>query len=132
MLPSSQRASQVDRHVGARLRLRRFETGWSQERLADHLGVSFQQIQKYERGSNRISASVLFELSRALEVPVDYFFGGLDELEERADFAKVEAINAFVCSPDGPAIALAFSKVQCAAVRDSILELVSVLSREDG
>jgi transcriptional regulator with XRE-family HTH domain len=64
----------IDVHVGARLRLRRTLLGLSQETLAGALGLTFQQIQKYERGTNRIGASRLFDLARALAVPVDYFY----------------------------------------------------------
>ncbi len=68
----------VDRHVGERLRLRRALMGMSQERLAELVGVTFQQIQKYERGLNRIGASRLVEIARILEVPVTWFFEGVD------------------------------------------------------
>ncbi len=66
--------SPVDVHVGARLRVRRTLLGMTQTELGDHLGVSFQQMQKYEQGTNRISASRLFALSQVLDVPVEYFF----------------------------------------------------------
>jgi len=69
----------VDAFIGARVRLRRLMLGMSQEELSNQLGVTFQQIQKYEKGVNRISASRLFELSHALDVPVQFFFDGLDE-----------------------------------------------------
>lgn len=64
----------MDEHVGARLRLRRGLIGLSQEKLAEAIGLTFQQIQKYERGTNRISAGRLHDLSRILDVPVSYFF----------------------------------------------------------
>jgi len=64
----------VDVHVGGRLRQRRIMLGISQEKLADAIGLTFQQVQKYERGTNRIGASRLYELSRALDVPVGFFF----------------------------------------------------------
>ena len=72
----------VDIHVGARVRLRRTLLGISQERLGDAVGLTFQQIQKYERGANRIGASRIYELSRILDVPVSFFFEDMpDELE---------------------------------------------------
>src|ERR1700745_3000245 len=67
----------IDVHVGARVRLRRTLLGMSQEKLGDAIGLTFQQVQKYERGANRVGASRLFELSRVLDVPVSFFF---DEL----------------------------------------------------
>ena len=69
----------VDRHVGLRVRMRRKEMGVSQEKLAEALGITFQQVQKYERGANRVSASKLWEIARALETPVAYFYEGLSE-----------------------------------------------------
>jgi len=70
----SDRPNPIDVHVGARLRLRRTLLGMSQEKLGDAIGLTFQQVQKYERGANRIGASRLFELSRVLDVPVSFFF----------------------------------------------------------
>lgn len=69
--------SEVDVHVGGRMRQRRNYLNMSQERLADALGLTFQQVQKYERGTNRIGASRLFDLSRILDVPISFFFEGL-------------------------------------------------------
>src|SRR5216684_737109 len=68
------RPSPIDVHVGSRIRLRRTLLGLSQERLGDALGLTFQQVQKYERGANRVGASRLFDLSRVLDVPISYFF----------------------------------------------------------
>ncbi len=67
----------IDVHVGARLRVRRTLLGMSQTKLGDAIGVTFQQVQKYENGANRISASRLFDLSRVLDVPIEYFFGDM-------------------------------------------------------
>jgi transcriptional regulator with XRE-family HTH domain len=64
----------VDQHVGSRVHLRRNLLGWSQEKLGNALGLTFQQVQKYERGANRIAASRLFDLSRVLDVPISFFF----------------------------------------------------------
>src|SRR6476620_12335762 len=87
----------VDVHVGSRVRLRRTLLGMSQERLGEAIGLTFQQVQKYERGANRVGASRLFDLSRVLDVPVSFFFedmapavqpeerGGLAEAPERYD-----------------------------------------------
>jgi transcriptional regulator with XRE-family HTH domain len=72
-------ANEIDAHVGSRLRLRRLLLGISQEKLGGALGLTFQQIQKYERGANRVGASRLFDLSRALDVPVSYFFSDMPE-----------------------------------------------------
>ncbi|HEY6431718.1 MAG TPA: helix-turn-helix domain-containing protein [Acetobacteraceae bacterium] len=73
------RPSPIDIHVGTRIRLRRTLLGMSQERLGDSLGLTFQQIQKYERGVNRVGASRLFDLSRVLDVPISFFFDDMPE-----------------------------------------------------
>lgn len=70
----TEKPNPVDVHVGARVRLRRTLLGMSQEKLGDAIGLTFQQVQKYERGANRIGASQLYDLSRVLDVPVSYFF----------------------------------------------------------
>jgi transcriptional regulator with XRE-family HTH domain len=71
--------SPIDVHVGSRLRLRRTLLGMSQERLGEALGLTFQQVQKYERGANRVGASRLFDLSRVLDVPISFFFDDMPE-----------------------------------------------------
>ncbi|GAN79301.1 helix-turn-helix domain-containing protein [Acidocella aminolytica] len=73
------RPSPIDIHVGSRIRLRRTLLGMSQERLGDALGLTFQQVQKYERGMNRVGASRLFDISRVLDVPISYFFDDMPE-----------------------------------------------------
>jgi transcriptional regulator with XRE-family HTH domain len=84
----------IDIHVGGRLRLRRLAVGLSQERLAKSIGITFQQIQKYERGTNRIVASRLHDLSRVLDVPVGYFFSDMAEgtLSDSAPAPREEAM----------------------------------------
>ncbi len=76
---TEKQASPIDIHVGTRIRLRRTLLGMSQERLGDALGLTFQQVQKYERGANRVSASKLFDLSRILDVPISFFFDDMPE-----------------------------------------------------
>lgn len=79
--------NEIDVHVGQRLRVRRSLLGMSQEKLAEAIGLTFQQVQKYERGTNRVSAGRLFELSHILDVPVSYFF---DHVGETANMAKLQ------------------------------------------
>jgi transcriptional regulator with XRE-family HTH domain len=78
------RTQDVDRHVGARVRERRIMLGFTQQQLADLIGVTYQQAHKYERGINRISAGRLYEIAHVLSVPVNYFFDGLDGEAGRA------------------------------------------------
>ncbi len=74
----------IDLHVGAQVRARRILLGFSQEKLAEGLGITFQQVQKYERGSNRISASRLFNIGQLLDVPITYFYDGVDDAKAPA------------------------------------------------
>jgi transcriptional regulator with XRE-family HTH domain len=78
------RTQDVDRYVGARIRERRIMLGLTQQQLAELIGVTYQQAHKYERGINRVSAGRLFEVSQVLSVPVNYFFDGLEQENERA------------------------------------------------
>ena len=77
--PSVARANDTDRHVGARIRERRIMLGYSQQQMADLIGVTYQQAHKYERGINRISAGRLYEIAQVLGIPVGYFFEGLGD-----------------------------------------------------
>lgn len=101
-------AHDVDVEVGLRIRARRRELSISQETLAEALGVSFQQIQKYERGGNRVSASRLWEIARVLDVTTSYFFARLN-----GDFAASEPAAdpdaSFVFSPEGAELLSAFA-----------------------
>ncbi len=78
-LSARARPSPIDVHVGSRIRLRRTLLGMSQERLGDQLGLTFQQVQKYERGVNRVGASRLFDLARVLDVPISFFFDDMPD-----------------------------------------------------
>ena len=95
--------SPVDLHVGARIKLRRSLLGLSQERLGDALGLTFQQVQKYERGANRVSASRLYDLARVLDVPINFFFDDFADGGPQAAasaFGFAESQEAFGLSPD--------------------------------
>ncbi|MCA3322494.1 MAG: helix-turn-helix transcriptional regulator [Roseomonas sp.] len=96
------RASPIDAHVGARVRLRRTLLGMSQEKLGDALGLTFQQVQKYERGVNRIGASRLFDLARVLDVPIGFFFDDLPpEMGGNAAVRSRPALFGFADAADG-------------------------------
>lgn len=86
----------VDLHVGQRLRHRRWLVGMTQQQLASAVGIKFQQIQKYESGANRISASRLWDLSNALDVPVSFFFDGLERPDGGEEEVKVDQIDPSV------------------------------------
>ena len=122
----------IDVHVGARLRLRRMLVGMSQEKLGEQLQLTFQQIQKYEKGSNRISASRLFEAARILAVPVQYFFDGLPDTEagRAAGFAEAPAPPPldFLSSSEGLQLNRAFAEIGEADVRRRIVDLVKAIA----
>jgi transcriptional regulator with XRE-family HTH domain len=122
----------VDTHVGARVRMRRKELGLSQEVLAESLGVTFQQVQKYERGSNRISASRLHQISRRLQVPVAWFFQGVAEgsWEDSGPAELERSVNAFLMTPEGFDIVRRFPRLR-PSLRRRVLELVRTLADVD-
>jgi transcriptional regulator with XRE-family HTH domain len=121
----------VDRHVGLRIRMRRKELGISQERLAESIGLTFQQVQKYERAANRVSASKLWEMSRALSTSIAYFYEGLGETAE-APGSNVprETLQDFLLTPEGIELASVFPKIAKGRVRRKILDLVRAMADE--
>ena len=127
-------ANPIDGQVGNRVRIRRMLIGMSQERLGDLLGLTFQQVQKYEKGVNRIGAGRLFEISRILGVPIDFFYDGVAAIpDDKAGFA--ESANApvmeFVSSGEGLQLSLAFMKIKDAKVRKRVLDLVKSLAEDE-
>lgn len=134
---NARKASSIDAHVGGRVRLRRMLLGMSQEKLGDLLGVTFQQVQKYEKGANRIGASRLFSLSRALGVTIQFFYdeflpdeaegGGAKGLAERPQESYVVE---FLASREGLELNKAFVRIANPAVRRSIVDLVRALAGE--
>jgi transcriptional regulator with XRE-family HTH domain len=123
----------VDRHVGLRIRMRRKELGISQEKLAEALGLTFQQVQKYERAANRVSASKLYEIARALSTSISYFYEGLagsDELDTPAA-TNLDA-QAFLLTPEGAELAATFPRLGRARVRRKVVELVRALAEPEG
>ena len=124
----------IDVHVGGRVRHRRMVLGISQTTLGERIGLTFQQIQKYEKGSNRISASRLFELSQILDAPVQFFFeeAPLEFAEYVApDIAEPEeAISDFLNSLEGLELNRAFMKIRDAKVRRKLIEFVRTLARK--
>lgn len=122
----------VDQHVSSRLRWRREELKLSQQDLADQLGVTFQQIQKYERGANRISAGRLFDLAKALETRIAYFFEGLDVVSAGARRGASEEAHEYAGAVDQDAVDLmvAYQNIDDLGLRKSILAAVRKQSRE--
>ena len=130
----SRRANPVDVHVGTRVRLRRMLLGMSQEKLGEHLGLTFQQIQKYEKGINRIGASRLFDLSKVLAVPVQFFYEELpvsagDGASGFAEHPESYAVE-FLASREGLELNKAFARITDPRVRRSIVELIRSFAGE--
>jgi transcriptional regulator with XRE-family HTH domain len=127
-------ANPVDAHVGHRVRLRRMLMSMSQERLGDLLGLTFQQVQKYEKGINRIGAGRLFEVAGILGVPVAYFYENVEHPIPAGGFAESgepPPVMEFLSSGEGLQLSLAFMRVKDAKVRRRILDLVRSLG-DDG
>lgn len=116
----------IDRRVGERVRQRRRELKLSQMDLAAAMGVSFQQVQKYEVGANRASAARLVELGRALQVPVGYFF---EELEGDHSTAQPSVAAALLSDPGGPALAEAYLRLKDPALRQAAVAAVRALAK---
>jgi transcriptional regulator with XRE-family HTH domain len=124
----------VDLHVGGRVRMRRKFLGMSQEGLADAIKLTFQQVQKYERGSNRISASKLHEISKVLKAPIGYFFEGIGEGEQAEGFSESQSeqfVHGFLMTTEGIELAEAFPRIKNAKLRRRILELVRALAEDE-
>ena len=120
----------IDVHVGTRMRMRRQLINMSQERLGELLGITFQQIQKYEKGSNRISASRLFYSAKTLGVPVQFFFDGLPGVDAEGGFNEASKGDEFVATmmtPEGVQLAKAFSDADTATKRKLIAGLARLV-----
>ncbi|MBV9990194.1 MAG: helix-turn-helix transcriptional regulator [Alphaproteobacteria bacterium] len=127
-------ANPVDAQVGSRVRLRRMLIGMSQERLGELLGLTFQQVQKYEKGVNRIGAGRLFDVARILGVPIDYFYENVSsQLGQGRGFSESDdspPVMEFVSSGEGLQLSLAFMRIKDAKVRKRVLDLVKSLAEE--
>jgi transcriptional regulator with XRE-family HTH domain len=125
----------TDKHVGARVRMRRMMLGMSQEKLGDALGLTFQQVQKYEKGANRIGASRLQQIGHILQVPVSFFFEGAPAIAGAVTDGMSEApspayVSDFLATSDGLALTKAFMKINDAKLRRRIVDLVEQMVPE--
>ncbi|MFM2422387.1 MAG: hypothetical protein RL291_917 [Pseudomonadota bacterium] len=143
---NARRANPIDVHVGSRVRLRRMLLGMSQERLGERLGLTFQQVQKYEKGVNRIGASRLFDLAQVLGVPVQFFYDdappGLHEFAAQpmhhahagagmAEKGAESTIIEFLSTREGLELNRSFNRITDPRVRRSIVELVRNIAGEE-
>lgn len=118
----------VDLHVGQRIRLRRKSIKVSQEALAETLGITYQQVQKYERATNRVSASKLLAIGRALGVPVGYFFEGLETLDAAAPVEELSITQRLLSEKGGLELARAFLRIPSDRVRRHLVSLAESLT----
>jgi transcriptional regulator with XRE-family HTH domain len=122
----------VDKHVGRRVRMRRMMLGMSQEKLGNALGLTFQQVQKYEKGTNRISASRLQHISDILQVPVAFFFEGAPhqpgQPKELGDAPSPAYVSDFLATSDGLALIKAFTRIKEPKLRRRIVNLVEEIA----
>jgi transcriptional regulator with XRE-family HTH domain len=125
----------IDKHVGSRLRMRRKMLGMSQEKLGEALKITFQQVQKYEKGTNRISASRLQHISHILQVPVPFFFEGAPHQPGQPRGAGGPAspayVSEFLSSTDGLALVKAFTKIKEAKLRRRVVQLVEEIAGDE-
>lgn len=124
-------ANAIDRKLGQRVRTRRLEISMSQERLAELLGVTFQQVQKYEKGVNRIAASRLYDIAAALELPVARFFEGIagGRVSGVGESTK-DYIDDALATPEGNQLMALFASIKSQKVRRRVVELVKALTEE--
>ncbi len=129
-MAGTKKPNPIDIHVGGRVRLRRMMLGMSQEKLGEQLGITFQQIQKYEKGTNRIGASRLQNIASVLSVPVGFFFDGAPGHEEADanDSKSGSYVVDFLSSSEGLQLNRAFVRISDAKVRRRIVDLVRALA----
>jgi transcriptional regulator with XRE-family HTH domain len=121
----------IDKHVGSRVRMRRMMLGMSQEKLGDALDLTFQQVQKYEKGTNRIGASRLQHISQILQVPVSFFFEGAPNMPGHSGMGEAPSpayVSDFLATSDGLSLTKSFIKIKSTKLRRRIVELVEQIA----
>jgi transcriptional regulator with XRE-family HTH domain len=127
----------IDKHVGSRVRMRRMMLSMSQEKLGDALGLTFQQVQKYEKGTNRIGASRLQQISQILQVPVSFFFDGAPHVpgsaraEGMGEAPSPAYVSDFLATSDGLALTKAFMRISDPKLRRRIVDLVEQIASSE-
>jgi transcriptional regulator with XRE-family HTH domain len=134
-LPNVKSPNPVDAHVGSRIRMRRLLLGMSQEKLGESLGITFQQVQKYEKGTNRVGASRLQAISDTLAVAPSFFFEGMEGAPSATSGSESAAgdiggINSFISSKEGLDLNRAFVKIDDPKLRKKIVAMVRALASD--
>ena len=124
----------IDKHVGSRVRMRRMMLSMSQEKLGDALGLTFQQVQKYEKGTNRIGASRLQQIANILQVPVSFFFEGAPHSAGHGSMSEAPSpayVADFLATSDGLSLTKAFMRIKSSKLRRRIVDLVEQIAGID-
>ena len=125
----------IDKHVGSRVRMRRMMLSMSQEKLGDALGLTFQQVQKYEKGTNRIGASRLQQIAHILQVPVEFFFEGAPSMGQAPDGTREAPspayVSDFLATSEGLSLTKAFMRIKDPKQRRRIVDLVEAIAGDD-
>jgi transcriptional regulator with XRE-family HTH domain len=133
---STKAPNPVDKYVGSRVRMRRIMLGMSQEKLGEALGLTFQQVQKYEKGTNRVGASRIQQISEILQVPVSFLFeGGPSGTPTTGGFSEGTSpayVSDFLATSEGLALTRAFTRITDAKLRRSIVEMVEQIAAREG
>src|SRR5262245_19407807 len=136
MMMAKKSPNPTDKYVGSRVRMRRIMLGMSQEKLGEKLGLTFQQIQKYEKGTNRVGASRLQQISEILQVPVSFLFdggrSGSTTAEGLSEGASPSYVSDLLATSEGLALTRAFTRITDAKLRRSIVELVEQIAAQEG
>ena len=133
---STKAPNPVDKYVGSRVRMRRIMLGMSQEKLGEALGLTFQQVQKYEKGTNRVGASRIQQIAEILQVPVSFLFeggpSGTPNANGAIDGPSPSYVSDFLATSEGLALTRAFTRITDAKLRRSIVDLVEQISAHEG
>jgi len=122
----------VDRHVGSRVRMRRMMVGMSQEKLGEACGITFQQIQKYEKGTNRMGASRLHHIARVLDVPIEFFYEGASSDQDANRPTMIDgqsrSMTDFLATSEGLELVRAFTAIKDSKVRRRIVDVAKAVA----
>jgi len=137
MMMAKKAPNPIDKHVGSRVRMRRMMLGMSQEKLGNALGLTFQQVQKYEKGTNRIGASRLQQIAQILQVAVSFFFEGApsiapsSRMEGMSEAPSPAYVSDFLATSDGLALTKAFTRISDSKLRRRIVDLVEQIAASE-
>ncbi len=132
---STKAPNPVDKYVGSRVRMRRIMLGMSQEKLGEALGLTFQQVQKYEKGTNRVGASRIQQIAEILQVPVSFLFeggpSGIAHADGTVDGPSPSYVSDFLATSEGLALTRAFTRITDTKLRRSIVDLVEQIAAHE-